>query len=702
MLSSAVEEADLLIEFLTEELPPLNLEKNIGEAFARNLRAYLGPYLSETEISYEFFVTPRRFGVIFTKVKHVALGKQHFRRGPSILQGLKNNQPTPALLGFAKSCKISNWQELEQRDDGYFYAKYQELSHTLEDGLPEIILTALQKLPVAKNMRWGKPDEQGKDYQFIRPVHNLMILYSDQILCDNPKFKLPWGLIPVNYTFGHRIMSQGKIVIKSATSYLVQIEEQGKVLPNFAKRREVIQDQLVLQAKKLNLVLQLIPGLLDEVTALVEYPVILQGEFERKFLEVPQECLILSMAKHQKYFALLDTDNKLSNKFLFVANIASPQPEIIIQGNQKVLAARLSDAKFFYEVDKKRPLGNFVEKLAKIVYHNQLGSQLERSIRLQNIAMQIAKLMNFSSATASHTAYLLKADLTSEMVGEFPELQGIMGKYYALNQGEKPEIANAIEQHYYPRFSGDKLPDSPLSTIMALADKLETLVGVWGIGLMPTGDKDPFALRRAALGIVRILLEENLNVDELLYLTFTIFAELNLEVNTVNEVYAFILNRLYNYLTTEKGFATNCVQSVCILKPRTFTYLPSLLEKLQKFASDEKNQPLLTANKRIENILKKNASITISLDVAEDLLSESAEQTLFKLLRETETIAIQYGREGDWNNYFITLAKFNIPVTSFFDNVMVIVDNIALQNNRLGLLLRLNTFLNYYCKLSEL
>src|SRR6185437_7069509 len=498
--------ANLLIEFLTEELPPINLEQNIGISFSNNLSGLLKSFIP-TQAKISPFVSPRRFGCIIHDVLSAEADTQNIRRGPAINNALKNNEPTPALLGFAKSCNVS-WEELEQNSDGYFYAQVQIKGRKLENILQEAIASSLKKLPIAKNMRWGN-----NDYSFVRPIHNLLILHGDKVIAQNSSVM---GLIPKNYTFGHRVMSNGKITIKHADDYLHDISEKGMVIADFNQRMESIKTQLDSCAKTLNLTINDMPGLLKEVTALVEYPVVLHGEFDSEFLTVPPEFLILSMAKNQKYFALLDGNKKLSNIFLFVANIKSTNPAVIVKGNEKVLSARLQDAKFFFDVDKKLQLGAFVEKLGNVVYHNKLGSQLDRTVRLQNIASTIAELLNVNPDIARSTAYLLKANLMSEMVGEFPELQGIMGKYYAKFHGESDEVADAIEKHYYPRFSGDELPEENLEIVMSLTDKLEMLVGIWGIGLPPTGDKDPFALRRAALGIIRILLKHNLDILQLL------------------------------------------------------------------------------------------------------------------------------------------------------------------------------------------
>jgi glycyl-tRNA synthetase beta chain len=686
---------DLLIEFLTEELPPINLEKNIGESFSNLLFNELKNY---TSIKPEFFVTPRRFACIFKQISSSTLDQKMLKKGPSIIAGLKDGEPTNALKGFLKSCGIDDFKNLEQRDDGYFYAMQTIPGQSLAAILPTAIEVALKKLPIAKNMRWGN-----NDYSFVRPVHNLIIMFDNQIICENNTIL---GLSPVNYTYGHRMMSNGKITLNDVLSYKETLHTDGKVIANFNERQNNIQSQLNEYANKLNLKINHIDNLLDEVTGLVEYPVVLSGEFNPEFLQVPQECLILSMAKNQKYFALLDNNNKLSNKFLFVANIDSKSPEAIINGNQKVLAARLNDAKFFYEVDKKHSLEYFNDKLKSVVYHNKLGSQYERIQRLQKIATGIATIIGVNPDEAHRAAKLLKFDLNTEMVGEFPELQGIMGKYYALFHGESINVANAIEKHYYPRFSGDELPDTLLATVMALSDKLETLVGIWGIGLTPSGDKDPFALRRAALGIARILLTQDMNLDSLLDITFNSFNGLNLNSDTPTQLFDFILDRLNNYLVNIENYPPNLVNSVVLIRPYKFNHLHSLLKSLEKFSINDNNKLLISANKRIKNILEKNGYNVKAHETGNQpdtaLFNTVEEENLYELYMNNKLILSNHAWKQDWDNFFATLAKFNHPITIFFDNVMVMDKDDNVRRNRINLLLQLYSTFNQVCELTEI
>lgn len=705
---------DLLIEFLTEELPPINLEKNFGETFANVLFSELNNF-TDVASKITYFVTPRRFGTIMSHIKNHEPAERIVKKGPAISSSLENGLPTKALLGFMKSCGVDNHADLEQKDDGYFYATIKKEGQKLEEVLPTIIKNSLKKLPIAKNMHWGD-----HDYTFVRPIHNLMILHGNDTICENDEIL---GVKSVNYTFGHRIMSHGKILMDNATNYVEQITNYGKVIPEFQARKSLIKQNLEHLAKTLNLCLvnSDLNSLLDEVTALVEYPVVLQGEFAKEFLETPQECLILSMAKNQKYFALLDNNNRLTNKFLFVTNIASQDASIIIHGNQKVLSARLADAKFFFDTDKKHDLPYFLNKLNTVVYHNKLGSQALRIERLQNIATTIAnKNFNLDLNEIKTATTWLKADLMTEMVGEFPELQGVMGKYYALHHGLSSEIAGSIEEHYYPRFSGDILPKTQLGTLMAITDKLELIVGMWGIGLIPSGEKDPFALRRAALGLIRILLENNLDIVDLLEIAITQFEKVDTFNHKFDEsikksqvlidTYNFILQRLMNYLVTEHGFKSNVVHA--ILKSNTyslqnkqsksFSHIIPLLQILSQFANDEKNQEFFQANKRIENILRKNSGslvIVLSLTEISHFLQESSEK---KLLNFIENFNLDNISVNTWDQYAEKLEQCGALLANFFENVMVMTDKVDLRNARLSLLIKLQEKVNYLCNMSEL
>ena len=520
---------DLIIELLTEELPPKAL-KNLSQHFASSVcQGLFDARLIDTADNYTAFATPRRLAVLLPNVKGVQPDMTVVKKGPSVANGMKDGVPTKALEGFARSCgadlaalKVVN----DGKQDVYAF-EYTQHGKTLAELLGDILNQAIKKLPIPKVMRWGS-----STHTFVRPVHKLLVLHGNQTL---PVSVL--GLQSGNSTLGHRFLSSGEIVIHNANEYEKTLLEQGKVVASFDERKNNIQAALNQLANQFSATVAADNSLLEEVTALVEYPVVLQGEFEQHFLGVPQECLILTMQQNQKYFPLLDTNGKLTHRFLMVSNMQAANPEHIIKGNERVLRARLSDAQFFFEQDKKRTLESRLPKLKNVVYHNQLGSQAERITRLVEISAYIAQKINADAAQTQRAAELCKADLVTEMVGEFPELQGVMGHYYALNDGLDNTIALAIEEHYLPRFAGDRLPESLVGVSVALADKLETLVGIWGIGLKPTGDKDPYGLRRNALGILRMAMQHNLTVSDLVQ---TAFIQYMILVFPRNNIYALI------------------------------------------------------------------------------------------------------------------------------------------------------------------
>lgn len=705
MESSCINSNDkncLLIEFLTEELPPIGLD-NIGKSFANSIIDELKGFVTSDTKCFDF-ASPRRFGVVIQGFEATEAEKLVLRKGPSISSGFKDGVPTKALQGFLTSCGLTDHNELEQRDDGYFYYSKLVAGKSIQDVIQTIIDKAIKAIPVSKAMFWGE-----NEYQFIRPVHNLLVMFNNQILLANS-----FGHAANNFTVGHRFLAPKRLEITNANTYFRQLFEEGKVVASFVARKELVLHELHQAATKLNLTINFVPELVEEITGLVEWPRVLIGEFPKEFLGVPAECLILSMAKNQKYFALLDENNKLTNKFLFVTNIESKDPQVVINGNQKVLTARLSDAQFFFNVDKKRSLTDMVTKLESVVYHNKLGSQLDRVKRLQFIANKIAPLLNVNPVIAEETAYLLKADLSSEMVGEFPELQGIIGKYYAKVHNYSDDIAEAIEKHYYPRFGGDALPETDLSIIMALADKLETLVGIWGIGLIPSGDKDPYALRRNALGIIRILLIKDLDLIQLIKIALESFTDLNLNENTQPELIQFIIQRLHNYLVSNAGCNLSIVTAVLYKFQNNkdhlqikFNYLTSLLKELTEFVGQESSQQLLQSNKRIENILKKN-SLTLEEQNSElnsQLLGQPAEKELAQIYSgnfNNGKVLQELVVNQKWKEYFTALNQFSSTLANFFENVMVMDPDKELQLNRLNLLYKLHKVFNMACQLSEI
>ena len=680
----------LLIELLTEELPPKALN-NLGNHFAQSIAEGLEKaQLIDGATQYTAYASPRRLAVSVANVKPVQADQHVVRKGVSVAAGMKDGVPTKALEGFARSCgvEIGSLKIIHDGKQDVYAHEFTQAGQTLAALLGEIINTAIKKLPIPKVMRWGS-----STHTFVRPVHGLVALHGADVVPVNVL-----GLDSGRQTLGHRFLSQGVIIFAQADDYAQQIAEQGKVIASFAERRAAIKTGLDKVSGSLNARVAADDALLDEVTALVEYPVVLQAEFEAHFLAVPQECLILTMQQNQKYFPLLDQNGKLMNRFLLVSNLQTADPSHIIHGNERVLRARLSDAKFFYKQDQKATLESRLPKLEHVVYHNKIGSQAQRIDRLQTIAAHIAEQLGADRATAERAARLAKADLVTEMVGEFPELQGTMGKYYAVLDGEQPEIAAAIEQHYQPRFAGDALPESPIATAVALADKLETLVGIWGIGLIPTGDKDPYALRRAALGVLRMLMNSPLSINDLLRTVAAQFPQDLLAADTVAEVADFMQARLAVLL--QNDYAQDTVAAVLAQRPDRLDDLADKLQAVESFKKLPEAAALSAANKRVQNLLKK-ADAELGA-VNENLLQEDAEHALFaatQALRPTVQAALA---KHDFQAALTALSAVKPQVDAFFDNVMVMADDAAVKQNRLNLLNELSQLMNAVADISLL
>ena len=680
----------LLIELLTEELPPKALN-NLGNHFAQSIAEGLEKaQLIDGTTQYTAYASPRRLAVSVANVKPVQADQHVVRKGVSVAAGMKDGVPTKALEGFARSCgvEIGSLKIIHDGKQDVYAHEFTQAGQTLAALLDEIINTAIKKLPIPKVMRWGS-----STHTFVRPVHGLVALHGADVVPVNVL-----GLDSGRQTLGHRFLSQGAIIFAQADDYAKQIAEQGKVIASFAERRAAIKAALDKVSGSLNASVAADDALLDEVTALVEYPVVLQAEFEAHFLTVPQECLILTMQQNQKYFPLLDKNGKLMNRFLLVSNLQTADPSHIIHGNERVLRARLSDAEFFYKQDQKATLESRLPKLEHVVYHNKIGSQAQRIDRLQTIAAHIAEQLGADRATTERAARLAKADLVTEMVGEFPELQGTMGKYYAVLDGEQPEIAAAIEQHYQPRFAGDKLPESPIATAVALADKLETLVGIWGIGLIPTGDKDPYALRRAALGVLRMLMNSPLSINDLLRTVAAQFPQDLLAADTVAEVADFMQARLAVLL--QNDYAQDTVAAVLAQRPDRLDDLADKLQAVESFKKLPEAAALSAANKRVQNLLKK-ADAELGA-VNENLLQEDAEHALFaatQALRPTVQAALA---KHDFQAALTALSAVKPQVDAFFDNVMVMADDAAVKQNRLNLLNELSQLMNAVADISLL
>ncbi len=686
----------LLIELLTEELPPKSLLK-VASAFSHNLKERLfEAAFREAGGNVTTFATPRRLAVLMAGVRDVQPERTVERKGPAVSAGLDaEGKPTQALLGFARSCGTSP-EALERHSDGkteYFVFRSRKPGEPLDRHLQQIVVDSLKALPIPKLMRWGN-----SDHEFARPVHGLMMLHGGRVI---PGMVL--GQESGNRTLGHRFMGRRELIVHDAAEYEELLEEEGKVIAAFEKRRQEIEQQLVSRADKLGAQLGLDArrSLLDEVTALVEYPAVYVGQFEEEFLTVPQECLILTMQQNQKYFPLFDDAGRLLPKFLIVSNMEVEHPAAIVDGNERVVRPRLADARFFFDQDRKQKLEARVLQLANIVYHNKLGSQLDRVQRITKTAAFIAVRLGADAAHAERAAQLAKADLVTGMVGEFPELQGIMGMHYARHDGEAEPVARAIEAHYHPRFANDSLPDDNVAAAVALADKLDTLVGIFGIGLAPTGDKDPFALRRHALGVLRILFEKSLPLDlmELLALARSQYAPEVLATSVAVDVHQFMLERLRNYLR-ERGFEAPEIDAVASQQPTRIDLVQPRLEAVQSFRRLPESASLAVANKRIRNILRKTAAPESRAVFA--LLVEPAERTLFDTLTGLEPRVASLIDNEDYQQALQLLATARGPVDDFFDKVLVMCDDSPLRANRLALLRQLGELMNQVADISKL
>ena len=696
---------NLLVELFVEELPPKALKK-LGEAFATGLAESLTSQgLADVSSVVTAFASPRRLAVHVTDVADRAVDRKTQQKLMPVTVALDSaGNPTPALLkkltvlGTDRSVVPQLRRELDGKAEVLFMDSIVK-GITLTLGLAKALWESLDKLPIPKVMSYQLAD--GWDtVHFVRPVHGLVALHGADIV-DVHMFGLKAG----RETQGHRFEAKRPVVsIKDADSYAELMDKEGAVIAGFAARRDEISRQLKAAAEKAGLKPIEDEALLDEVTALVEWPNVLTCQFEEEFLDVPQECLILTMKANQKYFPLLNAAGKLTNKFLVVSNIRPDDPGAVIGGNERVVRSRLADAKFFFDQDRRKTLASRVFGLAKVVYHNKLGTQGERAQRVAGIARAICERFGDAELAimADRAALLAKADLLTGMVGEFPELQGIMGRYYALHDGALPELADAIEDHYKPRFAGDALPRGPVGMVVALADKVETLVGLFGIGQLPTGDKDPFALRRHALGVVRMLIEGDLPLDlhDVLREATAVFAGIEHFRDASAALADFIYERLAGNLR-EQGYSALEVDAVIGLRPQRLADIPKRLAAVRAFTALPEAASLAAANKRVGNILKKvSGGVTAKVDST--LLKEPTEIALHAALAGVKAKADAAFDQGDYTASLQALAVLKDPVDDFFDHVMVNVEDKALRTNRLGLLAILHAAMNRVADLSKL
>ncbi|ABM40778.1 glycyl-tRNA synthetase beta chain [Acidovorax sp. JS42] len=714
---------NLLVELFVEELPPKALQK-LGDAFAGVLLEQLQAQgLTSAHSQLTAFASPRRLAAHITEVLPAAADKAVSQKLMPVAVGLDaSGQPTPALLKklTALGADAASVPQLKRVHDGkaeVLFFESMAKGALLADGLQKALDEAIAKLPIPKVMRYQLQDGW-TSVHFVRPAHGLVALHGTQVLVGVQAL----GLTAGNTTHGHRFeASVDPVVIQSADSYAEQLRSEGAVIASFAERRAEIARQLQAAADRVGGGVRPIEdaALLDEVTALVERPNVLVCEFEKEFLAVPQECLILTMKANQKYFPLLDAEGKLTHQFLVVSNISPQDASAVIQGNERVVRPRLADAKFFFDQDRKKTLVSRVDQLAKVVYHNKLGTQGERVERVRHIAKAIATQLftalaqgnaaldsqegeiaqDYLLTCVDNAALLAKTDLVTDMVGEFPELQGIMGGYYAVSDGLPDEVAHAIEDHYKPRFAGDALPRENVGVVVALADKLETLVGMFGIGNLPTGDRDPFALRRHALGVIRMLVEKELPLDLDALLASAVPAFGDKIEDTSAQLADFIYDRLAGSLR-EQGYSAQEVDAVIALRPQRLALVPRQLEAVRAFTQLEEAPALAAANKRVTNILKKAGEV--DPHVNEELLQEPAEKDLYAALQRFVPEANAQFDSGDYTASLQTLAVLRAPVDAFFDDVMVNAEELALRLNRQGLLKKLHMAMNRVADLSRL
>ena len=707
---------NLLVELLVEELPPKALSA-LGESFANTLAHRLKEQgLAPADAVVTPYASPRRLGVHVTGVLPRAADRPLAQKLMPASVGLDAaGQPTPALIKKLAALGLDpqSVQKLRREGEGKaetLFIDTMAAGAQLADALQKALHDAIAKLPIPKVMSYQLADGW-TTVKFVRPAHGLVALHGADVV---PIEAL--GLRAGRQTRGHRFEAQADpIVLRDADSYAAQLRDEGTVIASFAERRAEIRHQLRAAAAEVaaehagSTAGEVKPieddALLDEVTALVERPNVLVCEFGREFLDVPQECLILTMKANQKYFPLLDAQGKLTHRFLVVSNITPIDPGAVKLGNERVVRPRLADAKFFFDQDRKKTLEDRVPRLDKVVYHAKLGSQGARMQRVRAIAGEIADRVEPSRPRplAERAALLAKADLLTDMVGEFPELQGIMGHYYALHDGEEAQVAEAIEDHYKPRFAGDDLPRNDVGLALALADKLETLIGLFGVGEKPSGDKDPFALRRHALGVIRMLMERGtgISLTDTLKKAAESFAGVPGFADPVAAVRDFMFDRLDNLLR-EQGFSAPDVDAVLALRPDILATVPQRLQAVRVFVSLPEAPALAAANKRVVNILKKSEQPANPAALRDDLLLEPAEKALAQALRTVAPAADSAFDHGDYTQSLKYLAALKVPVDAFFDHVMVNVEDQALRANRLALLARLQTAMNRVADLSRL
>lgn len=668
-----------LVEIGTEELPPKALR-----ALSDNFTRLLQESLVEQKLApaaVESFATPRRLAFLARDIPLQQAEQAVEKRGPALDAAFDaDGNPTRAALGFAASCGVEIDQlERRETDKGsWLYFQSTRAGERLADLLPGLVVNALARLPIPRRMRWGNCNDE-----FVRPVKWLVMMIDGEVV-DAEMF----GLRSVNQTRGHRFHSPQPIVLGNATDYASLLRSQGLVVASFDERRNNIRDLVEQAAARLGGRVSIDPGLLDEVTALVEYPVCVCGQFDAAFLELPAEVLVTTMQDNQKYFALFDEDGALLPHFIAISNIDSKRPEVVVSGNERVIRPRFADAEFFFAQDRRRGLDEMRTRLDTVVFQEQLGTLGEKASRITRLAKYVASQTGAEQDLVRRAAELCKADLMSDMVGEFPRLQGVIGRYYAQSQQEDQAVSDAIEQHYWPRFAGDRLPEGDVAQAIALADRLDSLIGIFAIGQKPGGDKDPFALRRAALGVLRILVEGQLALDlhDLCRAAAEGYFKKVDGAAVINDVVETVFDRQRAYYQ-EQGIDFDLVDAVAWNRPGLLYDCDRRIRALAEFQRHEAAAALAAANKRISNILKKEDLTGLSID--EGLLQEPAEKALHQQLQSLrDEVESKFG-QGEYLQGLEQLAELRPAVDRFFDDVMVMVDDESLKSNRLALLTQL-------------
>ncbi len=672
---------DLLLELGTEELPPKAL-KGLAQSFCNGVAKGLeNAGLKHDEI--KTYATPRRLAVLVKNLATTQADKAIERRGPALQAAFdEEGCPTKAAEGFARSCGVSVEQlsKLESDKGAWLAYTIEEKGKAAEQLIPAIFQTALDKLPIPKRMHWADLDAM-----FVRPVHWAVILFGEQVIEAEIL-----SVVSGNKTRGHRFHHPQAISLTSAADYETILKEQGMIIADFEQRREIIYQQIMDIAVLAEGTAVVDPELLDEVTSMIEWPKAIIGDFEPHFLDVPAEALISAMKKHQKYFHLVDKSNHLMPNFITISNIDSSDPKQIKEGNERVIRPRLSDANFFWSQDKKQPLEKHLERLKTVIFQNKLGTLYDKTQRVKELAGIIAKHLKTSSTQAKRAAQLAKCDLMTEMVNEFPDLQGIMGRYYALNDGEDKAVAIALDEQYMPRFAGDQTPASNIGQVLSIAERIDTLMAIFALGQIPSGDKDPFALRRAALGLLRTIIENKLVLDipQLLQKSVQLFpAEIKAE-EAVEPVYQFMLDRLKGYFT-EQGISTDVFDAVVAIRPAQPYDFAQRIKAVNQFKQLDAAESLAAANKRISNILKK-IKTDLATEINYDLLLEEAEKNLAQQLKSVIDKVSPLLAEAAYTEALTELSTLREVVDTFFDDVMVMADDEALKNNRIALLNQLH------------